>query len=243
MALGSLCYWQNDFDATRGFYLEGLEIFNEVGDRGGVAEALYNVGFLSLIERDPGTATRFYEQSRAMAQDLGDELGVANATWGLAMSALQERDWEAARNLGREAHERFSALDNWFGVALAHFVFYQAARLSGDVDEAHRLIMEVLHDSTSLHDLSNSLSALEMLAAVELTRGRHERAVRLAGAADAIKEGYGGQAPPALIDIEDPRALARGVLSDERVEQLWREGRAMPLEEALAYARKDPQAE
>ena len=243
MALGSLCYWQNDFDATRGFYLEGLEIFKEVGDRGGIAEALYNVGFLSLIERDPATAKRYYEESRAMAQDLGDELGVANATWGLAMSALQERDWEAARSFGRETHERFSALDNWFGIALARFVFYQAARLSGDVDEAHRLIMEVLHDSTSLHDLSNSLSALEMLAAVEISRGRHERAVRLAGAADAIKESYGGQAPPPLIDIEDPRALARGVLGDERVEQLWREGRAMPLEEALAYARKDPQAE
>ncbi|MFN2489639.1 MAG: hypothetical protein ABR529_07865 [Actinomycetota bacterium] len=49
-ALGSITYWQNDFDATRRHYRESLEVFRQVGDRSGTIEALYNVGFPALLE-------------------------------------------------------------------------------------------------------------------------------------------------------------------------------------------------
>jgi hypothetical protein len=42
-----------------------------------------------------------------------------------------------------------------------------------------------------------------------------------------------------LLDLEDPRELVTGELSDETIDELWSEGQQMTIEEALAYARKD----
>jgi hypothetical protein len=71
-------------------------------------------------------------------------------------------------------------------------------------------------------------------------QGHHERALKLGGAAEAFREQYGGGSPPPLIELEDPRESLRGILSDDRIAQLWNEGREMSLHDAIAYARKDP---
>ena len=45
---------------------------------------------------------------------------------------------------------------------------------------------------------------------------------------------------PALLHLADPRQRANGILSDEAIEAAWEEGRAMTLEQAVAYARETP---
>jgi predicted ATPase len=240
MALGSLTYWQNDFEATRRYYEEGLEVFRELDDRPGIAEALYNTAFLHLIDRDPAGARVRYDESRGLARELGDERGLANTSWGLAMTALQQRDWDAARRLGQEARERYDALGDWFGRSLARFVFYQVARFTGNYDEARRLMMEYLDEATLRDDVVAAFSVMELLPTIEVLQGHYERALKIRGAGEAFREQYGGGSPPPLIDVEDPRESLRGSLSDERIDELWAEGRAMSLQEAVAYARKDP---
>jgi predicted ATPase/class 3 adenylate cyclase len=242
MAVGSITYWQNDFAVTGEHYAQALDIFRSLEDRPGMAEGLYNLGFMHLIDRDPARARTCYEESRALAHDLGDDRGMANATWGLAMAALQERDLDSARRLGEETRRRFAALNDWFGLGLARFVFLQAARFCGDYAEAYRIVLEWLDDETLMDDVANVHSILEGVAAVESERGNHERALRLGGAAAAKQEEYGGGSPPPLVDVEDPRAAARDALPPERVEELWAEGRAMSFDEAIAFARKHPES-
>jgi hypothetical protein len=53
-----------------------------------------------------------------------------------------------------------------------------------------------------------------------------------------IKEGVGGQAPPELITLSDPRERARPLLSEAEISAAWEEGRRMSLEAVLAYARE-----
>jgi hypothetical protein len=80
---------------------------------------------------------------------------------------------------------------------------------------------------------------LDNLAARSSALGHHLRAVRLAGASEAIKEAAGGHAPPPFIDLPDPREAARQVLGDAAVDAAWAEGQAMTLDQALAYARQE----
>jgi hypothetical protein len=75
---------------------------------------------------------------------------------------------------------------------------------------------------------------MDNLAAPVSAEGKRLRALRLAGASGAIKEAAGGHAPPPLIDLLLPRESAREVLGEAAVE-----GRAMILEQALAYARQE----
>jgi predicted ATPase len=242
MALGSVKYWQNDFVATRRYYEEGLEILRELGDMPGIAEAVYNVAFTYLIDRDPAGARARFEESRRLAQELGDDRGLANTAWGLAMTAIRERDWEEAKRLGEETKARFTDLEDWFGISLAQFVFFQMARYQGDYDEAERLAGEYLDQTSATDDTVSAFTVVDMYVIVAMGRGDYERAVRLGGAAERLREIYGGGSPPPLVDVADPREEARGKVSDERIGELWAEGMAMSAEEAIAYARKEPEA-
>ena len=81
--------------------------------------------------------------------------------------------------------------------------------------------------------------SLDHLANEEIARGNPIKAMRLAGASEAIKESVGGEAPPELIDLPDLREEARRVIREEEVRAAWDEGRGMSLDEAVAYARED----
>jgi len=80
---------------------------------------------------------------------------------------------------------------------------------------------------------------MDNLAAKAGAEGRHLRALRLGGASEAIKETAGGHAPPPLIDLPDPREAAQEVLGEDVVAAAWEEGRAMTIEQAVAYARQE----
>jgi hypothetical protein len=81
---------------------------------------------------------------------------------------------------------------------------------------------------------------IQLVAALDVAQGHPESAVLLAGAAETMKEAHGGAAPPPLLRVEDPRLLVRDLLSPERIEELWEQGRALTPEEGLAHARKPP---
>ena len=65
---------------------------------------------------------------------------------------------------------------------------------------------------------------LDGIAALWATLGQDERAVRMAGAAERVREMLGG------VRLHPNRPLP------ERVEPAWSEGRAMSPEEAAEYA-------
>ncbi|MQA91663.1 MAG: hypothetical protein GEU90_15800 [Gemmatimonas sp.] len=239
-AAGGLTYWQNDFDTTRVHYGDALETYRTVGDRRGVAEALYNFGFLALIGAEPRRAKELHEQSLAIYTDLEDELQMAFARFGIAMAHLNEREFGSARTLALSALNVFEAHRNWFGRSLVEFVLIQVARLSGNHEQARGLLLESLERPESLKDVSTLSSLLELLADVEIALGRPRRGLKLASASSSLRKEYGGGAPPPLLSLDDPRALASRSLDGPEVDEVWSQGAGLSVEEAAAYARKDP---
>lgn len=242
LALGSIAYWQNDFDATRPLYREALEIMRTVDDERGVQESLYNVAFLSLLERDPATAHVLLGESRAIAERLEDKRARADTAWGLAMVAIQMQDWDDATRWATESEHLYGELEDLFGTGLARFVFYQVARYTGRIDEARAMMVATLQGA-DVRDGASSSSALELLAEIEMLDDNVDRAVKLRAASESLRENYGGGSPPPLVDLSDIRAAACSGLGRSAVDALWEEGRAMSWEEAMAFAMKDAGAE
>src|SRR5205085_11931830 len=82
--------------------------------------------------------------------------------------------------------------------------------------------------------------ALEGLAVVAVTEGRGERAVRLAGAADAVRTATGTQPPPKWqADMARRLGSARHALSRDGWTAAWLSGQALTLERAIALALSD----
>ncbi len=243
IAIGGLTYWQNEYATTRVHYEEALDTFESIGDKRGIAEALYNIGFLFLIEGDTKNSRGFHERSLAMYMELNDDLNVAFAKWGLAMAYVRDGEADEAGRLARESLDTFERHRNWYGRSLGEFVLMQIDRIDGNYEKVLALIREVLERPESQKDAVGISSLLEIQANIEIAIGRPRRGLKLAAAGARMRAEYGGGAPPPLLNLDDPRALVASVVSEETIESIWSEGQQMSLEEALAYAQKDGEAD
>jgi predicted ATPase/class 3 adenylate cyclase len=235
-AAGSLSYWQNDYPAARARYEEALAVSREVGDSRAIAEAIYNLAFMPWIEGDDAAALALFDESLSLFRELDDRDHIATVAGNVALIRGRQGDYERALPLmeesiatARETGNRFLVADGLIGVA-------QLYHLAGDDAAAHSASLESLVLFREAENPSGVAATLETIGALESFAGRFERAIRLAGAASSIKESIGGGAPPELLDMADPREQARDGLSEEAIETVWNEGRAMTIDEAVAYA-------
>jgi hypothetical protein len=115
----------------------------------------------------------------------------------------------------------------------------RVAQAQGDRDTAHLLLRRSLalclcHELGQRRELAEGL---ETLAAAERTQGELRRAVRLLGAAAALRETCGLPVPPIdRADREQQVAALRRSLGEEAFAAAWAAGQAMSLHEAVAFA-------
>ena len=237
-AIGGLAYWQNDFEATRRYYQEAHDAYSSLDDPAGLAESLHNLGFLSLLEHRPDEALETHRRSLALFEQLGDESGVAYSKWANGLAQLQCRDLDEARRMALEAKETFDRLENWFGQSLAEFILHQVERMGGNHEGALRMMIESLDHPGHAGDISSMLSLIALLADSYIALGDAHLGLQLAAGAEKAKKEYGGGAPPELLELGDPKELARAQLSDEDIEAAWEEGWCLSLDETIALARK-----
>ncbi|MDQ4005595.1 MAG: AAA family ATPase [Actinomycetota bacterium] len=237
-ALGGLAYWQEDVPAFRRAYEEALSIARELGDPAAEAEGVYNLSFAPAMEGDIETAVELLEQSRAMFEQLGNRRGVGDSLFILGIIARLRGELAGSRELAEESLRIHRAADDRFGTTIALYARGRSAFEQGDLVTAESSYLEALDNDEQVGSRTGIALILENLAAQAGARGDHLRALRLSGASEAIKEAAGGQAPPPLIDLPDPREAAGESLAEEVVKAAWEEGRAMTLEDALAYARE-----
>jgi hypothetical protein len=79
-------------------------------------------------------------------------------------------------------------------------------------------------------------SVLYAFADLALLRGQQERALRLAGASRCPARTPRDKSPLEKASVRDVRAAARDCVDEATIEALYGEGRAMELEDAVAYA-------
>jgi predicted ATPase/class 3 adenylate cyclase len=241
-AAGGLAYWQNDVAAVRKAYEEALAISRELGDEPGIAEGMYNLGFAyGLVPPKAGSVSLFVE-SRKLFERLGNQRGIADSLWALALLARLRGEFELARGQAEESVHRHRRVGDTFGLIDALGELGRAALGLGDLDVARASFLETLDVLGAIGYRTAVAIALENLAALEIRLGHGDRALRLGGAAEALKESAGGQVPPEFADLPDPREAVRSWLEEERVAAAWKEGRAMSLDEAVSYARTQPEA-
>jgi predicted ATPase/class 3 adenylate cyclase len=238
LAAGSLAYWQLDEPAMSAWYGDALAMFEELGDERGVAEARYDAGFGLAIQGRLEEAIAMLRSSKALFEKLGDRRAVADSLFGLAiMTLFTGGDLEMTRDTGEEALSIHREVGDLFGVTGSLYVVGRAATQLGDLDTGRACFLEALAIEEAFNERTGLALTLDNLADLEISEGHAVRAMRLAGASEAIQEAVGGQAPPE-IRLPHPRERARLMLSDEEIEAAWAEGRRMSMDEAIAYARE-----
>jgi hypothetical protein len=170
---------------------------------------------------------------------LRDPVREAYAKNALAMTAFRQGDLETSATLTLEARGSFEAVDDLWGIALTSGQLGALALRRNDYQSARDASLRGLETNERLRNRLGVAVSLQALAVVAVRTGSPDAGVRLAGAVDRINEVAGGEAPSSIVGLEDPLELARESLPPDRMAALWREGRAMTMEDAIAYARRE----
>jgi tetratricopeptide (TPR) repeat protein len=187
-------------------------------------------------EGDFEGAFQLFEESLEMFRRAGDEAGAARADWMMPIRDLVAGRWdgpvakaEEAVDTWRRTGERFRLGDGLVWLA----VVYARAGRPADARAAMAEARALFDDADSPLGMISVLLGLSYLARWE---ERYQDAVRLAGAADALRDQVGGRAPLDFLAgfLGDPEAEARAHLPPDVAQRAWREGRTSGVDAALA---------
>ena len=236
--LGSLAFEQGDYPAARALYEESLAVWRELGDRRGAAGLLGNLALVAWERGDLPDAQSLAQESLVLAQNVEDQGRVADALSILGNIACDQGDLATAwaRNeeslaIGRELGDRDC-------IATALYSLGVAAFLRGEYGGARSLYKEAIGIRRELGDRLGLARVLEGAAALAAAEADPLAAARTWGAAERLREEIESPVSP----NERPRsdryvATARAATDDEGAfDRAWRQGREMPLDEAIALA-------
>ena len=234
---GALATSQGDYAMARALHERSLALRRELGDTRGIAASLNNLGLVAREQGDYGAARALFEESLALKRELGDKLAIANSLSNLGLVAFDQGDYGAARALHEESLTLGCELGDKWGIAISLSNLGEVARAQGDYATARVLFEESLTLKRELDDKLGIAHSLEGFAGVASAQGHAEQALRLAAAATTLREVIGGP----LSSVEQARldrwlVPARQAVSEAIQTAAWEVGRAMPVEQAIAYA-------
>ncbi|TMF34382.1 MAG: adenylate/guanylate cyclase domain-containing protein [Chloroflexi bacterium] len=231
-----IAYWRNDYAAAEAWYAEAESIYRELGDRVGLADALYNAGTVAAIRGDMPAVFEKLGEGAAIGRELGDDAIVERFMVADGYMAFMTDDLERARSLLEQGLELTERRGDRMAIATGNHTVAQVARLQGRLDDAANHYLRSLTGLHELGDVASLTEPLQGLAAVAVATGRAELGVRLLGANAAIRERVGGGPPPEWLRLGDPLADARAMLDEATYARAWERGLAMTADEAVADA-------
>ena len=254
-AVGGVAWWQADIRAMRPAYLEAVEIWRRLGDKGELANALYNYSFVFSVPEDPdkrpievdagGEGIRIQDEALALYRELGDERGEANVLWGRGNAKYFSEKLDAGAGEFLAALEKFRRVGDRTMEAWSLHMVGGALLRTERPDEARPYLHEALRHFYSAGDAAGVTLVIDDLSAQALADEQPERAARLWGAGRALAKATGAT----LASFTDGwieallRPNVRTAIDPVDLERWAAEGAAMSLDEAVAFALDIPVAE
>jgi predicted ATPase/class 3 adenylate cyclase len=235
--LGDLARDQGDYGRARALLEETLAIWRELGDKRGIAFSLMGLGRAAQEQGEYGAARALLEESLAISRELGNKGGIASSLHSLGTLARDQAECGRARALVEESLAIWREGGYKLAVGWSLNSLGLTVRDQRDYGRARALLEESLAIFRELGNKRGIAWDLEGLATVAMVQGEPERAARLFGPAEGLREEIGNPLPTADRAEHDRFVAAvRAALGEEAFAAAWAAGRAMSLEQAVAFA-------
>jgi len=244
--LGTLTYFQGNYAAARSAYEQSLALSQEMQDMDNIAEAFFYLADTAASQGDAAAARNLYAQARSLALDnltslrkLGDKWNIARTLNTLGEMARVEGEYVAARKFYEESLLIRQELGDQRGIAVSLINLGFVAYDGGDYQQAAVFFEESLVLFQKHGGKRGVVDCLMGLAGVVGRAGQPERAARLLGSMEAVREAIRiGSAMSYADRLEYDRyeSAVRAQLDETSFTAAWAEGRMMTLEQAVAYA-------
>lgn len=234
-----LAYRQGNWTAARQELEESLALYQANDDRRGVARVYFDLGWIALDQGEWSEAMRLNQDSLALARETGDQVAIYRALTNLGWTQLCLGRRAEAAPFFHEAFALARQLGHTRGEAISLVNLGWLALYAGEMAEANRLVRESLCLCYLMGEREMLAEGLEILAATAVALDSAWNTALLSGAAEAIWETLNVIRPSAqrtTISHAQTLASLRDQLSSHDLAEAWNQGRAMSLDEVVAFA-------
>jgi tetratricopeptide (TPR) repeat protein len=240
-AMGRVLYAKGDYDGSLQQFNLALELIEEVGDQTWVGWLVNGMGYAYGAKKDWVQSQEHFQRGLLLARKTN------NPYWEVIHLVNTA---EVARSLGKERIARQNYLQAaqvaqaQAGLPLEGLATYSLgmeALLGSDFTNATKYLQQALqfYHTTLVYDLM--AGCLQALAFSSLKAGQMERTARLHGILRSRRWQVDPVMPLWLIpyDLENLLAPARLALGEAEYDRLFAEGKALTLDQAVAFAMSD----
>ena len=209
-AAGGLAYWMDDVAAASAAYQERLALAVATGEPGLVADAHYDLGFLSMIAQDVQRLREHEQQAFDLYRAAGREEDAIRARQALVLAVFLDADYALARELQEQNLEVWrdrSPAEYADGVTLLAGINYRLDDLAAAWDR----MLEGLRIFSDKGLESGLVRSLGMASIIRFAAGDPDLAVRIAASLYALMRRENLMlAPVKVLHLPEPATLAAG---------------------------------
>jgi predicted ATPase/class 3 adenylate cyclase len=235
--LGNVTTWKDDHSAAMLWLTQSHDLFAELGDLWGIARVSQRLGELFLKQGNYENARLYFDQHLTIDEGLHFTQGTVVALINLGDLYRHQRDYDQAEGcfakslaLSREYNLN---IDRGFSIYCLGMLALQRSQYR----LAKQFFVDYFHITRTLTEKISTCDLLMGAAAVAAGTDQPERAAKLYGAAQALLETTDYRIPPFdRAEFDRHTQIARLQLGEVKFEVLVTEGRAMTIEQAIAYA-------
>jgi predicted ATPase/DNA-binding CsgD family transcriptional regulator len=234
---GALAVSQGDYKQGSALLKRGLVLARKQELPSLTAWGLQELGLIALYGGDYACAERFFEDSLSLFWEARHHEGVATLLLHQGIAAYYEGRQARAAMFLDASLAMLRELGDAIAVSRALYSLSMLALHQGDLNQSRELLEEGLRIAQERGARIEIAACLEGLAGLACAEKRPERAARLFGAAEALRQATGSDLPPGIRGDRDRHvAAARAGLDEKACAAAWAAGRALSPEQAVAYA-------
>jgi predicted ATPase len=235
--LASCLRRMGELNLARDTAAASVEMHRRLHDAGHLGNALATLAQLESHLGHPAVARRLYDEALATARRSDRPGALLDVLASFAIFEGAEKNLQRSLELDAEALSLARQAGNIRDQGRAQHNMACTLREMGRLREAHRQMHSLIPVIRSLNDPGHLTVLAEDYAAILAELGDHARAVRLWGAADAMRERLAMPRDPwQVAEIAEPMAKAQAALSAAEWHEAHQTGRNTTVDDALADA-------
>jgi predicted ATPase/class 3 adenylate cyclase len=226
-----------DLDAAYESATASVDMWRRLDDNSRQPEALRTLAIIEADRGQPGVARATFEEALRVARAINDSEQVEDCLANFGLMEACEGNFERSLSMNNEAIAIARERGDSTAARLYEHNMACTMRMTGQVEDAQRHMRNSIPHILRDNEPAMLMVLAEDYAAVLCDLGQHPRAVRLLGAAEAMRERLGVPRPGTQqADLAEPIAKTRAALTLEEWDDAYQAGRNTTIEDALTEA-------